>query len=120
MTPIERRIARLEAATLPKPPKDIRLLCEPQDGATDEDRERYACELARAEAEADMTIIITALRPLPLNEGNRVYAKDKTSAHFKAAMHMPSKRGNSCLLADIVQDAAKAGNVLRPVAQPAG
>lgn len=96
------------------------MLFEPQDGATDDDRKRYARELAEADAEADMTIIVSALQPArPAKEEKRVYVKVETTAHFQAAMHLPSKRGNGCLLEDAVQDAATAGNVIRPAKQPA-
>jgi hypothetical protein len=118
-TTIRRRLERIEAAIQPKPPKIVRRLCEPQEGATDEEREQYAHDLAKAKAEADFIIILTALKPLPPDDGKLIYAKDETHAQFRIAMHMPSKRGHSCLLADLFQDAAKAGNVIRAVKQPA-
>jgi len=44
----------------------VRRLCEPQDGATDEERQQFARELAQARAECDFIIILTALKPLPV------------------------------------------------------
>lgn len=119
MTPIERRLAKLEATSLPKPPKIVRRLCEPQEGATAEERERYARDLAQAKAECDKVIILTALKPLPPDGGKLIYAKDETSAQFQAAVHMTSERGNDCLLTDIVQDAVRSGRVLQAVKQSA-
>lgn len=105
---------------MPIPPKVVRMLAEPQDDATDEDRERYARDLAQAEAECDMIIILSALKPLrPLKEGKRMYVGDETTAQFQMAANLPSKRGNDCLLADIVQDAAKSARALQPVTRPA-
>ena len=84
------------------------MLAEPQDGATDEDRKRYASELAEAEAECDMVIILTDLKPLPpYQEGKRMYVGDETSAQIQMAAHLPSRRGHGSLLHDPVQDAAK-------------
>jgi hypothetical protein len=120
MTPIERRLAKLEATSLPKPPKIVRKLAEPQEGATDEERERYTRELAQARDECDFIIILTALKPLPPDEGKLIYAKDETAAQFQMAALMPSKLGNDSLLHDAIEDAWKAGNVIRPVKQPAG
>jgi hypothetical protein len=116
---IKRRLERIEAAILPKPPKIVRRLCEPQEGATDEEREQYARELARAKAECDFIIILTPLKPLPPNDGKLIYAKDETVAQFQMAAHMPSKRGNSCLLVDAIEDATKNARVLQAVKQPA-
>jgi hypothetical protein len=118
MTPIERRLAKLEATSLPKPPKIVRKLAEPQEGATDEERERYTRELAQARAECDFIIILTALKPLPPDEGKLIYAKDETMAQFQMAAHMTSERGNDCLLTDIVQDAVRSSRVIQPVKQP--
>jgi len=64
MTPIERRLAKLEVTSLPRPLKIVRLLCEPQEGATDEEREQYARDRARAEAEGAFVIRLVALKPL--------------------------------------------------------
>lgn len=118
-THLKRRLEIIEAKTMPMPPKVVRRLCEPQDDATDEDRERYAGELAQANAECDFVIILTALKPLPPDDGKRIYAKDETNAQISMAAHMPSKRGNDSLLHDMLKDAVKAGRVLQPVKQPA-
>lgn len=92
------------------------MLAEPQDGATDEDRKRYASELAEAEAECDMVIILTDLKPLPpYQEGKRMYVGDETTAQIQMAAHLPSKRGHGTLLHDLVQDAAKSGRVIQAV-----
>ncbi len=64
MTPIERRLAKLEAASLPKPPKIVRKLAEPQEGATDEEREKYSRDLAQANSDGAMVINLVALKPL--------------------------------------------------------
>jgi hypothetical protein len=121
MTPIERRLAKLEAVSLPRPPKIVRQLCEPQEGATDEEREQYARELAQAKAECDFIIILTDLKPLrPYKEGKCTYVGDEATAQFQMAAHMPSKRGNGSLLHDAIEDAQKAGRVLQAKKQPPG
>lgn len=92
------------------------MLAEPQDGATDEDRKRYARELAEAEAECDMVIIITAMKPLPpYQEDKRMYVGDETTAKFHMAANLPSKRGHGSLLHGLVQDAVKSGRVIQAV-----
>jgi hypothetical protein len=65
---IDRRLAKLEVSIMPNPQKVVRMLAEPQDDATDEERERYALELTRADAECDMVIVLTALKPLDCTE----------------------------------------------------
>lgn len=116
---LERRLAKLEATSLPKPPKVVRRLAEPQEGATNEEREQYGRDLAQARAECDFIIILTALKPLPPDDGKLIYAKDETTAQFRMAAHMPSKRGNDSLLHDALEDAHKKGRVLQAVKQPA-
>lgn len=116
LSSIERRLAKLELASMPPPEKKVRMLAEPLEGATDEDRERYARELAEAEAECDMVIILTDLKPLrPYEEGKRMYVGDKTTAQIQMAAHLPSERGHGSLLHDIVQDVSKSARVLLPV-----
>jgi hypothetical protein len=116
---IERRLAKLEAAIMPLPRKKVRMLAEPQADAADEEREQYARDLAQAEAECDVVIVLAALKSLwTYTEGKVTYTDDEAKAAILAAVHLPSKRGNASLLHDALQDAAKNGRVLQAVKIP--
>lgn len=114
---IERRLAKLELASMPPPKKVVRMLAEPLDGATEEARQAYARDLAKARAEADFIIILTALKPLPPDESKLVYVENETTAWLNYFGNQPSERGNQSRLADILQDLN--GNVVEVVKEPA-
>jgi len=108
---LERRIERIEAALLPPPTKKLRMLFEPQAGASDEDRTRYANELAEAKAECDMVIVVCALQPLrAYQENGCLMVGTEFEGQLYALDAMPSEQGNRNALEDLLKDLP--GNVM--------
>jgi hypothetical protein len=65
MNALSRRLAKIEAEVI-KPeyvPKVVRLMVAPLDDSTDEQKAAFDRELARAEAECHMVIVLVPLRP---------------------------------------------------------
>lgn len=104
-TALKRRLERIEAAALPPPTKKIRMLAEPMAGASDEERTRYAQELAAAKVECDLVIVVSALAPLrPYEEGGCLIVGTVVEGQLAMLDAMPSTQGNSNALDDLLKD----------------
>ena len=108
---LAKRLKRAEAALLPPPTKRISMLFEPQAGATDDDRTRYARELAEAKADCDLVIVVCALAPLrPYEEAGCLMVGTEFEGQLAMLDAMPSEQGNRNALEDLLKDLP--GNVM--------
>lgn len=104
-TALKRRLARIEAAALPPPAKKIRILSEPPADASEEDRTRYARELAEAKAECDQVIIVSAGTQLrPFEENGCLIVGTEFEAQLAVLAGQRSERGNASRLQDLLED----------------
>lgn len=102
---LAKRLKRAEAALLPPPTKKVRMLSEPQAGASDDDCTRYARELAAAKAECDLVIVVCALAPLRAYEENGcLMVPNEFEGQLAMLDAMPSEQGNRNALEDLLKD----------------
>lgn len=116
MSPMERRLQKIEAVVMPKPAQAITILVEPKDYAAAEDMASYAVDLAAAKA-SGVRLIVVREGAKPRREqwdpDGIEYSPSLVDAWMTAASDMPSERGNANRAIDIVQDCQ--GRVLVPV-----
>lgn len=100
---LRRRLNQIEAEVLPKPETPWVRLIEPDAGASEAEREKYAADLAEARA-ARANIFIRRLVDPPAHEteedGTRVFGNE-VEMEIAILAAQPSKEGNRNLLEDI-------------------
>lgn len=119
MSPIERRLQKIEAVVMPKPAEAITVLVEPNEGAAAEDVAAYAMDLASAKASGVRTIVVReGVRHGQRYQDGIEYVPTLVHAGLIVASLMPSERGNASQLCDWLQDVSGTG--FEPVKLPAG
>jgi hypothetical protein len=116
MSPLERRLARLEDVLLPKPRQPVCMLSEPASDAPAEEWAEYRQQVEAAKARGDFVAVVSPVRHggrPHYDKGVTYYASDFEARLVEASM-LPSERSNDSLLIDVLKDAM--GNVVGPVA----
>ena len=118
---LHRRMARLEAALMPRLEqlRDIRLLAQPDDNDPPEAWVRHSAELASIKQSGGMAIVLVAMRPkqgLPIDGKSVRYVGNETEAQILALSLQPSEIGDRSQLDDVL--AGLSGNALGVVADP--
>lgn len=121
MSPIERRLQKIEAAVMPKPAQAITVLVEPKENAAAEDLASYAVDLAAAKARGVRLVVVRESANRGCNQRDQdgiEYVPTLIHAGLIVASVMPSERGNASRLDDMLKDCP--GTVLGPVRLRAG
>lgn len=121
MSPIERRLQKVEAVVMPRPAQAITVLVEPKDCAASEDLASYAVDLAAARANGVRLVVVreSANRGCNQRDPDGVeYVPTLAHAGLIVASVMPSERGNKSRLDDVIQDCS--GRALGPVSDRLG
>lgn len=121
MSMLERRLAKIEAAVMPRPEqlRDIRLLAQPDDNDPPEVWESHRAELASIKQSGGMAIVLVPMRlkrGLPVDGKSVRYVGNEAEAQILALSLQPSENGNRSQLDDVL--AGISGNVLGTVADP--
>lgn len=115
MSPLERRLVRLENVLLPKPQISVCMLREPPGDAPAEEWAEYRREVDEAKARGDFLILLVQAKPTenPRTEKGVAYCSTELDALALKASMMPSKLGNKSALDDAMKSLS--GRVFGPV-----
>ena len=114
-TPIERRLAKLEEASLTPPVQPFCLLKEPPADATPEAQEEHRQQIEQAKARGDFVAVVSSVWPGGQQHGEKgvTYYPNDFEARLVEASRLPSRLGNKSLLDDVFKSAM--GKVWGPV-----
>jgi len=115
VSPLERRLVRLQNVLLPKPQISVCMLREPASDAPAEEWAEYRRQVDEAEARGDFLILLVPMKPTesPRTEKGVTYCGTELDALALKASMLPSKLGNKSALDDVTKSLS--GNVFRPV-----
>ena len=117
MSPLERRLVRLEDVLLPKPRLSVCMLREPASDAPAEKWAEYRRRVDEAEARGDFLILLVPMKPTESarTEKGVTYCGTELDALALKASMLPSNLGNKSALDDVMMSLS--GTVFGPVAQ---